>query len=73
MVILWWFQRVCTVHECTPLIIVFVRVHHNYCSVKVCFQGKINEAVVSGRVPALIDESREAVFKCVSVNTVRPV
>ena len=55
-----------------PLVTVFLRVHHNHCTVSVCFGAKINDTVVLSPVPALIDEDRGAVFKCVSVNTVRP-
>ena len=39
----------------------------------VCFRGKINDIIAPAPISGLIDESRRAVFKCVSVNTVRPV
>lgn len=36
-------------------------------------RAKINDTIVPGATPGLIDERRSTVFKCVSVNTVRPV
>ena len=62
-----------SVQQCIPLVGVFLRVHHNHCTVNLFFRPKINDTISRGPTPGLIDESRRAVFKCVSVNTVRPV
>ncbi len=59
--------------KCISPATVFVRMHHNHCAVNVCVEAKIHDTIVPGPAVRLIDESRRAVFKCVSANTVRPV